>query len=161
MGFFTKNEIAGDSCSIIPNASLFLFGILTSAMHMAWMRQVCGRLESRYRYSNTIVYNNFPFPENVSATNNQFVENKAHDVLNARKNHSNSSLADLYDPNTMPDDLRKAHNELDRAVDKCYGRQTYKTEMERLRFLFGLYENRIEPLLKEEKLNKVKTVKRK
>jgi hypothetical protein len=157
MGFFTKNDIAGDSCSVIPNASLFLFGVINSTMHMTWLKQVCGRIKSDFRYSNTIVYNNFPFPESVSEKNKKNVTEKAESVLNARNNHPNSSLADLYDPDTMPEDLRKAHNELNKAVDNCYGKQVFKTEMERLKFLFGLYQKKIEPLLTETTSKKSKT----
>jgi hypothetical protein len=149
MGFFTKNDIAKDSCTVIPNASLFLFGVLNSTMHMTWLKHVCGRIKSDYRYSNTIVYNNFPFPEDVSDKERLSVEEKAQAVLKARGNHPNSSLADLYNPDTMPEDLRKAHTDLNKAIDKCYGKQVFKTEMERIKFLFGLYQKKIEPLLSD------------
>jgi hypothetical protein len=151
MGFLTRNDILNNSCFSVPNASFYEFGILTSQMHMAWMRQVCGRIKSDYRYSNTIVYNNFPFPENVSDKNKALVQQKVKNILGARANHPKSSLADLYDPDTMPNDLRKAHQELDKAVDNCYGNKTFKTEMERVAFLFGLYKATSEPLLKAEK----------
>jgi hypothetical protein len=156
MGFMTKNDILNNSCFSVPNASLYDFGILTSAMHMSWMRVTCGRIKSDYRYSNTIVYNTFPFPENVSANKKELVEKKAQAVLDARANHPNSSLADLYDPNTMPDDLRKAHKDLDKAVDKCYGNISFRTEMERIKFLFTLYQKITEPLLVEAASKKAK-----
>lgn len=149
-GFFSKDYIVADSCMCIPNASLYEFGIITSIMHMAWMRQVCGRIKSDYRYSNTIVYNNYPFPENVSEKSKKTVEEKAKNILKARENHPNATLSDLYDPITIPEDLRKAHVELDSAVDKCYSNQSFKTELERLKFLFDLYKKITEPLLIEE-----------
>lgn len=155
-GFFSKENIVADSCMCIPKASYYEFGVISSLMHMAWMRQVCGRIKSDYRYSNTIVYNNYPFPEGVSEKSKKTVEEKAKLVLEARSNHPNSTLADLYDPDTMPNDLRKAHDELDKAVDKCYSNQSFKTEMERLKFLFDLYKKITEPLLVEENPKKKK-----
>jgi hypothetical protein len=95
MAFFSKDYIAGDSCVTVPNATLYHFGVLTSAMHMAWTRQVCGRLESRYRYSNNMVYNNYPWPESVSEEQKARVEKAAQNVLSARE-IPDSTLADLY-----------------------------------------------------------------
>lgn len=146
ISFLTKNDILNNSCFSIPNASLYEFGILISKMHMAWMRQVCGRIKSDYRYANTIVYNNFPFPLKVTTTNKKSVEEKANLVLKARENHPKSSLADLYDTETMPDDLRKAHKELDKAVDNCYKAKRFDTEMERVKFIFQLYKEIAEPI---------------
>ncbi len=150
IGFFDKNHIANNSCSIIPNATISDFGILTSEMHMTWVKYTCGRIKSDYRYSNTIVYNNFPFPKDVSDKNKQNVEQKAQAVLDARAKYQNSdescSLAVLYNPETMPPDLMKAHQELDRAVDKCYGKTNFKSERERIEFLFALYEQYTKPL---------------
>jgi hypothetical protein len=120
IGFVTPDIIASDSVHIIPNATLHHFGILTSSAHMAWMRAVCGRLEMRYRYSKDIVYNNFPWPD---ATDKQKaeIEKLAQGILDARSLFTDSSLADLYDPLTMPPELLKAHEKLDRAVMKLYG----------------------------------------
>lgn len=140
MGFFDKNYIANNSCHIIPNGDLFLFGQLTSLMHMAWVKYTCGRLESRFRYSKDIVYNNYPFPKNVNEKQKSAVEEKAKNVLNIRSQFSDCSLADLYDPLSMPPNLKKAHQELDRAVDNCYGTKSFKNDKERIEFLFGLYE---------------------
>ena len=120
IGFFESSVIASDSCITIPNATLYLFGILTSEMHITWVKYVCGRLESRFRYSNTIVYNNYPFPENVNEKQKQKVEIAAQAVLDTRDKYPDSSLADLYDPLTMPPDLVKAHQILDKAVDLCW-----------------------------------------
>ena len=140
MGFFTKQHIVSDTCMSIPDATLYHFGILESEMHMTWVRHVCGRLESRFRYSKDIVYNNFPWPENPSAEKKKEIETCARAVLDARAKYASSSLADLYDPLTMPADLVKAHQALDRAVDKAYGKKTFSTSAERMEFLFGLYE---------------------
>lgn len=158
--FFNKNQIVGDTCLFIPDATLYDFGILTSIMHMAWMRVVCGRLESRYRYSNTLVYNNFPFSENVSDELKKQVSEKAKEVLDIRKKYPNSTPDDLYDPDVMPDDLAKAHNELDRAVDKCYGKTKFENELERVKFLFALYKAKVEPLnfVEEKKQRKSRAV---
>jgi hypothetical protein len=140
MGLFDKNYIANNSCHIIPNGDLFLFGNLTSLMHMAWVRYTCGRLESRFRYSKDIVYNNYPFPKNVNQKNKEQVEEKAQKVLEVRASFKDSSLADLYDPLAMPPTLKKAHQELDKAVDKCYTNKSFKNDKERIEFLFELYE---------------------
>ncbi|MEI6847428.1 MAG: DNA methyltransferase [Chlorobiaceae bacterium] len=146
LGFAEKTVIASNKCSFIPNATLYHFGILTSSMHMAWMRAVCGRLKSDYNYSNNIVYNNFPFPEAVNEKQQAKVEEKAQAVLSARELYPKESLADLYDPLSMPKELLKAHRELDNAVDECYRRAPFKTELERLEYLFELYSKYSEPL---------------
>ncbi|MEN9611904.1 MAG: hypothetical protein RLZZ628_2718, partial [Bacteroidota bacterium] len=119
MGFFDKTAIAGDTCMTIPNGDLYLFGQLMSRMHMTWVKYVCGRLKSDFRYSKDIVYNNYPFPQNVSEAQKQKVTDCAHKVLEIRKLYPESSLADLYDALTMPPDLVKAHQALDKAVDQC------------------------------------------
>lgn len=139
MGFFTKEYIANNSCHIIPNATLYHFGVLESEMHMAWVRHVCGRLESRFRYSKDIVYNNFPWPEGVSKEKKQAIEDAAQKVLDTRARFPASSLAELYDPLTMPKDLVDAHASLDRAVDSAYGKRSFTSDTDRLAFLFDLY----------------------
>jgi hypothetical protein len=141
MGFFDKNYIANNTCYTIPNATLFHFGVLTSKMHMAWVKMVCGRLESRFRYSKDIVYNNFPFPSVGGDTVVAFtkIEQLAQSVLDVRLKYSGSSLADLYDPLTMPPDLAKAHVDLDRAVEKCYRAKPFESDEERVEFLFEMY----------------------
>ncbi|MDD5396621.1 MAG: N-6 DNA methylase [Candidatus Moranbacteria bacterium] len=140
MGFFDKENIVSDTCMSIPNATLYHFGILESEMHMTWVRHVCGRLKSDFRYSKDIVYNNFPWSENTSEEKMNAVEKCAQEVLNVREKYPNSSLADLYDPLTMPADLVKAHQNLDRAVDSAYGKKTFNSSAERMNFLFELYE---------------------
>ncbi|ARI83616.1 class I SAM-dependent DNA methyltransferase [Microcystis aeruginosa] len=150
-GFFSPDYIASDSCLFVANADLYLFGILTSAMHMTWVKYVCGRLESRFRYSNTIVYNNYPFPENITDKQKQTVETCAQAVLDTRVKYPDSSLADLYDPLTMPPDLLKAHQKLDKAVDLCYRPQPFTSELNRIEYLFELYEKLTAPLLPTSK----------
>lgn len=140
IGFIDKNVITSNSCHIISNATLYHFGVLESEMHMTWMRAVAGRLKSDYRYSKDIVYNNFPWPEpNESAQ--QKIEEEAQGVLDARAVFPNATLADLYDPNTMPPALQDAHKKLDRAVDSAYGvSKSFTSEAARLEFLFVLYK---------------------
>jgi hypothetical protein len=156
IGFICKNIIGNDQVLLIPNATLYLFGMLTSEMHMTWVKYVCGRLKSDYRYSNTIVYNNYPFPENVNEKQKQKVEIAAQAVLDTRAKYPDSSLADLYDPLTMPPDLVKAHQILDKAVDLCYRPQPFVSELNRIEFLFSQYEALNAPLLKPEKKKRTK-----
>jgi hypothetical protein len=146
-GYFSPENIIADSCTAIPDATLFHFGVLSSSMHMAWMRQVCGRLESRYRYSNKLVYNNYPWPEAPSPKQRLAVEGAAEAVLGARKRFPNASLADLYDPLAMPPVLVKAHADLDRAVDLCYRPQPFENDRLRIEHLFALYEKLTAPLI--------------
>jgi len=146
IGFLDVSVIASDSTLIVPNATLYEFGILTSQMHMAWTRTVCGRLEMRYRYSAQIVYNNFPWPE-ASETQKESIAQKAQAVLDARNKFPESSLGDLYDPDTMPLVLVKAHAALDSAVDKLYRRVAFSDDAARTAFLFELYLKKTEGLL--------------
>ena len=115
------------------------FGILTSKMHMTWMRTVCGRLKSDYRYSRDLCYNTFPWPK-VSETQRQLIENLAQNVLMTREFYPDMTLADLYDPDKMPEDLRKAHHELDLAVERLYRKKPFASDEERLAHLFTRYE---------------------
>ena len=154
IGFMSAKEIASNLCLIIPNAKLFHFGVLTSIMHMSWVKSVCGRLKSDYRYSASIVYNNFPFPENPTAKQIKAIEEKAQSVLDARASFPNRSLADLYDPLTMPKELIKIHSELDKAVDLAYRSQSFTSEANRMEFLFGLYEKYTADLFTKEKKRK-------
>jgi hypothetical protein len=156
LGFYTKDFIVNDSCTALPNATLFHFGILSSVMHIAWVKYTCGRLESRFRYSNTIVYNNFPFPDNPNEKQYKSIETAAQKVLNTRAEFPTSSLANLYDPITMPPSLVKAHNELDKAVDQAYRYQPFTSEAKRMEFLFELYEKYSADLFTKEKPKKVK-----
>lgn len=139
MGFLGKETISTNLNIIIPNATLYHFGVLTSNVHMAWMRTVCGRLKSDYRYSKDIVYNNFPWP---SSTPEQTaaIEQTAQMILDARAQHPDCSLADLYDETTMPPELRKAHQQNDKAVMKAYGFSVKMTESECVAELMKMYQ---------------------
>ena len=140
IGFFTKDDIVGNSCFAVKDASLYHFAVLTSAMHMAWVRAVCGRLESRYRYSKDIVYNNFPWP-NATERQRETIGALGQGILDARARYPDSTLADLYDPLTMPPDLRWAHEAVDRAIDRLYApRRTFTGDTDRLVVLFTRYQ---------------------
>ena len=144
IGFIQSRTIANGSALIIPDARKYEFGVLSSTMHMAWMRTTAGRMKSDYQYSAGIVYNNFPWPESPTDAQKQAIEAAAQGVLDARATHPGSSLADLYDPLTMPPDLVRAHQKLDAAVDAAYakssGRKSFKNDAERIAFLFELYQ---------------------
>jgi hypothetical protein len=148
IAYLSPDIIASNTIQLVPNAEQYHFGVITSCMHMAWMKVVCGRMKSDFRYSNTIVYNNYPWPKEPTAAQVKDVEEKAQAVLDARANHPDSSLADLYDPLTMPPDLMKAHQALDKAVDKCYRTKAFASETERVEFLFGLYGEYVAGTLK-------------
>jgi hypothetical protein len=156
VGFISKEVIANNLVMFVPNATLFQFGVLSSSMHMAWMRRVCGRLESRYRYSNKLVYNNFPWPHAPSAKQLAAVEKAAQGVLDERKKFSKATLAELYDPLAMPPALVKAHAELDRAVELCYRPQEFPGDLQRVEFLFAFYEKLTAPLIAPSKKGRVK-----
>jgi hypothetical protein len=139
IGFMPPDVVASNLVFVVPDASLLHFGVVSSSMHMAWTKAVCGRLKSDFRYSKDLVYNNFIWPTATAAQVRQ-IESSAQQILDARALHSDATLADLYDPLAMPDNLRKAHRENDRAVDAAYGRRKFATEAERVGFLFELYE---------------------
>ena len=127
IGYVDQSIIASDGCEIIPNADMYAFGVLNSNVHNAWMRAVAGRLKSDYRYSGNIVYNNFVWPS-PSEIQRKEIENAAQDILDARALYPDASLADLYDPNTMPPELSKAHQTNDRAVMQAYGMPIKETD---------------------------------
>ena len=147
MGFIPKGVFASDAVHLIPSATLYHFGILASNVHMAWMRVVCGRLKSDYRYSKDVVYNNFPWPGSLPSEEGrgtvsdaqQKISQTAQAILDARAKYPDSSLADLYDPTTMPYDLLEAHRRNDRAVMEAYGFSTKMTESECVAKLFEMY----------------------
>ena len=146
MAFLSKDVIASNQIYTISGADLYDFAILTSNVHMAWMRTVAGRLKSDYRYSAKIVYNNFPWPT-VTEEQKEFIANTAQGILDARALYPDSSLADLYDELTMPVELRKAHQANDIAVMKAYGmikkvdgKDTFLTESETVARLFEMYQ---------------------
>lgn len=139
VGYVEPEVIASGSGLVVAGASLYHFGVLQSGMHMAWMRAVCGRLESRYQYSAGIVYNNFPWPE-PNLKQRQAIEAAASKILHARALQGDSTLAELYNPLTMPAALLDAHRALDRAVDAAFGRRMYASESDRVAFLLQRYE---------------------
>lgn len=139
IGVLSPEIVASTELFTIAGADLFEFGILTSSMHMGWVRATCGRLKSDFRYSAGIVYNNFPWPD-ASNSQEARIAATAQSILDARAAHPDATLAELYDPLTMPGDLRKAHHANDRAVDAAYGRRKFTTEAERVGFLFELYD---------------------
>jgi hypothetical protein len=139
MDFLTSKTIVTNLVQIIPDATVFHFGVLTSNVHMAWMRAVCGRLKSDYRYSKDIVYNNFPWPD-ATEEKKARIEQTAQGILDARAKYPDSALKDLYNELTMPPDLRKAHQENDRAVMAAYGFSTKMTESECVAELFKRYQ---------------------
>lgn len=140
IGYMSADVISSNKNYMLPNATTYHFGILNSSMHNNWTHHVSGRLKSDIQYSNGIVYNNFPWPDNPSEKQINGVEAAAQNVLEARKQFSGSSLAELYDPNTMPPALVKAHQALDKAVDLCYRSQPFVNETKRIEYLFELYD---------------------
>jgi hypothetical protein len=146
IGFLEPETLASNKLRIFPEATLYHFGVLSSAMHMAWMRYTTGRLKSDYQYSVSIVYNNFPWPGVVTDKQRQSIEEAAQAVLDTRAKYSGSSLADLYDPVSMPSELVKAHHKLDAAVDAAYSKKKFSGDSDRVAFLFELYQQLASPL---------------
>jgi hypothetical protein len=172
IGFMRPEIIASNLVLLVPGANLYHFGVLSSAVHMAWVRRVCGRLESRYRYSNRIVYNNFPWPDGPTNAQCARVEEAAQRILDLRvelgdgrasflpakkKGSQTACLADLYNHEGMPLPLYKAHAALDRAVDRCYRREPFSSDRQRVEFLFALYEKLTTPLIAAGKNKRGKT----
>ena len=148
IGFMSSDILCSNLVKIVPNASLYHFGILASNIHMAWTRVVCGRLKSDYRYSKDIVYNNFPWP-NPTGEQLQRIETTAQQILDARLLYPESSLADLYAPIAMPTELRKAHIANDKAVMAVYGFSTKMSEKECVAELMKLYKKYVENRLEQ------------
>jgi hypothetical protein len=140
IGFASSNEILTNAVSVIYNEEPFYFGILSSKIHLAWAKAVSGSLESRIRYSSAICYNTFPFPP-ISEKNKQEITQCVFKILEIREKHPEKTLAQLYDPNRMPDGLREAHRLNDLAVERCYRSKPFENDEERLEYLFKLYEN--------------------
>ncbi len=148
LGYLKPDTFASNKLRIVRSGQLYYFGVLSSLMHMAWTRAVTGKLKSDYQYSVNIVYNNFPWPQPTPAQI-QAIEEAAQGVLDARAQFPGSTLADLYDPVTMPGELTKAHQKLDKAVDGAYRKQPFPTERNRVEFLFSLYQQLTSPLMSE------------
>jgi hypothetical protein len=164
IGFMAAGVIANNLVFVVPDATTFHFGVISSRMHMAWVRTTCGRLKSDFRYSKDIVYNNFPWPEAIDDKHRTAIETEAQGVLDARAKFPDATLADLYDPLTMPPALVKAHQQLDKAVDAAYlaaekaaARKAPKlnTDAERVAFLFERYQA-LTSLLPVDKPNKTR-----
>ncbi|MDA9918632.1 class I SAM-dependent DNA methyltransferase, partial [Erythrobacter sp.] len=145
IGWIEPPTIPSNQLLVVVDATLWHFGILTSRPHMAWLAHIGGRLKSDFRYSSGLVYNTFPWPD-ASPAKRSKIETLAQAVLDARAAHPTSSLADLYDPDTMPADLRRAHNALDKAVDRLYRATPFETDRDRVEHLFGRYEALVNPL---------------
>jgi hypothetical protein len=165
VGFLTNRAIVSNGVFVIYDAEPYVLGILASKIHMIWTQAVSGKLESRIRYSVNLAYNCFPFPL-IDKDQKQELERNVFAVLSAREAHSEKTLAQRYDPDKMPDDLREAHHQLDLAVERCYRSKPFANDEERLEYLFKLYEQ----MIAEEKENngelnfepvKVKTKKKK
>lgn len=142
IGFLDSSVVATNKVQIIPHGTLYEFGILTSEAHMDWMRAVGGRLKSDYSYSASLVYNTFPWPD-TSEVKRKHIESLAEEVLLIREDYPDKSLADLYDPNKMPQTLLEAHKALDRAVEALYRERPFRDASERLEYLFARYEKLI------------------
>lgn len=156
MGFFDSKNILGDTCLSIPNATLYHLGVLQSSMHMAWVKNVCGRLKSDFRYSNEIVYNNYPWPEYITTKQKTTIEKAAQKILDVRNEFKDNTLAQLYEIGKTPSTLVKAHIELDKTVDLAYRSQPFINEAKRMEFLFELYEKYTADLFTKDKVKKGK-----
>ena len=144
IGWLEPPIIPSDKLRLLASVSHGQFALLTSAMHMGWMRTITGRMKSDYMYSVGVVYNAFPMPPGGNLSK---LDSHAQAILDARANYPDASLADLYDPDIMPADLRRAHQANDKAVDRLYRKAAFKSERERVEHLFQLYEKMTDPLL--------------
>ncbi|HIP51424.1 MAG TPA: class I SAM-dependent DNA methyltransferase, partial [Campylobacterales bacterium] len=142
IGFVDKNTVVSNGLRIIYTQEIWIFSILSSKIHMIWVKAVAGRMKTDMQYSNTICYNTFPFPNITQKQKDELTEH-TYSVLDEREKHSEKTLAQLYDPNKMPQGLKKAHHELDLAVERCYRVKPFGSDEERLAYLFGLYEEMV------------------
>lgn len=142
IGFLDENTVISNSAQAIYNAEPWLMGVISSRIHMVWMRTVAGRLKTDYRYSSALVYNTFPFP-NISEKQKEEISDLVFNILDERENHSEKTLAQMYDPDKMPKGLKEAHHQLDLAIEKCYRIKPFENDEERLEYLFKLYEEMI------------------
>ena len=156
VGYLDSETVVNNLLFMVPDTDLYTFGLIQSRLHMDWMRAVSGRLESRYRYSKDLSYNTFPWPDRSALKPKQVqaVEEAAQAILKARESHVASTLAQMYDPNLMPADLRKAHNGLDRAVEALYGLKAGITEAQRLSRLLELYQELVPTLESQTRAKK-------
>ena len=139
IGFLDKNIVVSNSAYVVYGADMLLFAILTSKMHNVWMRIVCGRMKTDYRYTNTLCYNTFPFPK-INNEQKERLSALAENILLTRENHTEMTLGEMYNPESMPQDLKYAHQAMDIAVEQCYRPEPFTSDEERLEYLFKLYE---------------------
>ena len=139
IGFFDSNTIIADSALAIYNAQPWIFGLLTSKIHMIWIRNVGGKLKTDYRYSSSLCYNTFPFP-NITDKQKEIINLHVFEVLDERAKYPEKTLAQLYDPEKMPAGLKEAHHQLDLAIERCYRLKPFESDVERLEYLFKMYE---------------------
>ena len=142
IGFLDSDTIIANSASAVYDSEPWVFSLITSRIHMAWMRVVAGRLKTDYRYSSALVYNTFPFP-NISKSQKEELNQQVFNILSEREKHPEKTLAHLYDPDKMPDGLREAHHQNDLAIERCYRSKPFENDEERLEYLFKLYEKMI------------------
>ncbi|NGX29184.1 MAG: hypothetical protein K940chlam4_00011 [Candidatus Anoxychlamydiales bacterium] len=150
MGFLNKKAIILDSPAIYSSPDPYIFGIISSKMHMTWVKAVAGRLKTDYRYSSSLCYNTFPFPD-ISKEQKETIQNHVFNVIDERQKYPDKTISELYDPNKMPKGLLKAHRSLDLAIERCYQSKPFKSDEERLKYLFKLYEKMIQKKDKEKK----------
>lgn len=141
-GYVGDNTVVSNSSSVIYNSEPWIFGVVISRLHMVWVKSVAGRLKSDYRYSSALCYNNFPFPP-ISKQRKQEITQCGLRIIEEREKHSDKTLAQLYDPDKMPEGLREAHRLNDLAVERCYRSKTFESDEDRLEYLFKLYEKMI------------------
>jgi len=142
MAFLEKSNIISDAAQVILDAEPYLFGVLNSKIHMAWVRSLAGKLKNDFRYSAGICWYSFPFPK-ISNKRNQEITQCVFRILEEREKNSDKTLAQLYDPDKMPEDLREAHRQNDLAIERCYRSKPFESDEERLEYLFKLYEKMI------------------
>ena len=142
VGIFGTDTVISDSAQVVSNAEPWLFSVINSRMHMVWLRYIGGKMKTDYRYAKDLVYNTFPFPI-ISDDQKSMLKQNAFAIIEARENHPGKTLAKLYNPESMPSDLKKAHEENDLAIEKIYRAKPFASDEERLEFLFKLYEQMI------------------
>ena len=139
IGYFDKSNVSADSCLIVATQNIWLFGVLTSKIHMIWIKNIGGKLEERLRYSAGLCYNAFPFPT-ISDKQKETINLHVFEVLDERAKYPEKTLAQLYDPDKMPKGLKEAHHQLDLAIERCYRLKPFESDVERLEYLFKMYE---------------------
>jgi len=143
MGFIETETVIADSAQVIYDAEPYIFGLINSRLHMVWVRVTAGRLKSDYRYSSFFSYHTFPIPPISSQRKNEITQ-CAFRILEEREKHSDKTLAELYDPDKMPEGLREVHHQNDLAIERCYRSRPFESDEERLEYLFKLYEKMIQ-----------------